>query len=229
MGRGNEEAGESVPVLVRSRIVFEKHPTAQESSRPAVQRRGVQRRRAILDAAEALLGEQGYEAATLKAIGERAGIPTASVYHYFADRYRVDAALLRHHVGELDALIGASMETPDVSTLSAAVDALIDLLRDYFRHHPSCTVLWFAGRHAALDELVLEFDRAQAERLWRFLVEHGLLREDTPKLVLELAFEIGSRLFDIAFRGSPDGDDTTMIEARRAITAYLETYAPTAA
>lgn len=227
MGSGGK--GEPGPVLVRSRIVFEKHPTTQEPSRPVVQRRGVQRRRAILEAAEELLGEQGYEAATLKAIGERAGIPTASVYHYFADRYRVDAELLRYHVGELDALIGASMEASGVSTLSAAVDAFIGLLRDYFRRHPSCTVLWFAGRHTTLDQLVLEFDRAQAERLWRFLVEHGLLREDTPKLALELAFEIGSRLFDIAFRDSPDGDDTTMVEARRAVTAYLETYAPPAA
>ncbi|KOG91865.1 TetR family transcriptional regulator, partial [Streptomyces varsoviensis] len=39
----------------------------------------MERRRAIVDAAEALLGERGYEAATLKAIGERAGIPIASV------------------------------------------------------------------------------------------------------------------------------------------------------
>ncbi|WP_225839474.1 helix-turn-helix domain-containing protein [Streptomyces sp. NK08204] len=63
---------------LRSRIVFGKSPTASAPRRaPAVQRRGRERRGAILDAAEALLREQGYEAATLKAIGERAGIPTA--------------------------------------------------------------------------------------------------------------------------------------------------------
>ncbi|MFF3919745.1 TetR/AcrR family transcriptional regulator [Streptomyces sp. NPDC001852] len=59
---------------------------AQVSIRPAVQRRGVERRRLILETAEALLGEQGYESATLRAIGERSGIPAASVHHYFSDR-----------------------------------------------------------------------------------------------------------------------------------------------
>ncbi|MEU4929329.1 helix-turn-helix domain-containing protein [Streptomyces yokosukanensis] len=46
----------------------------------------MERRRLILETAEALLGEQGYESATLRAIGERSGIPAASVHHYFSDR-----------------------------------------------------------------------------------------------------------------------------------------------
>ncbi|WP_237749606.1 helix-turn-helix domain-containing protein [Streptomyces sp. SS] len=61
--------------------------TAQERARP-VRRRGMERGRAILDAAGALLGEQGYDAATLKAIGERAGIPIASVHHRFPTAVR---------------------------------------------------------------------------------------------------------------------------------------------
>ncbi|MYW21525.1 TetR/AcrR family transcriptional regulator, partial [Streptomyces sp. SID2955] len=42
---------------------------------------------------------------------------------------------------------------------------------------------------------------------------------------LLLAFETGTRLFEIAFRRSPAGDDATIDEARRLVTAYLETYA----
>lgn len=190
-----------------------------------VQRRGKERRRAILDAAAALLGEQGYEAATLKAIGERAGIPTASMYHYFPDRHQVDADLLKQHMGELDTLIGAALDSPTARTLPEAVDVMIDLHLDYFRRHPSCTELWFAGRHRTLDELVHAFDEAQAERLWRHLVERGFVLADTPVLPLLLAFEVGSRLFDVAFRRSPAGDDATIAEARRLVTAYLETYA----
>ncbi|WP_234940955.1 helix-turn-helix domain-containing protein [Mycolicibacterium septicum] len=71
--------------------------------------------RAILDSAEVLLAEQGYPAAALKAIGEHAGVPTASIYHYFADRGEVDAELAhlarqRRRVGRCDArlLPGAS-------------------------------------------------------------------------------------------------------------------------
>ncbi|MGW2014697.1 TetR/AcrR family transcriptional regulator [Streptomyces sp. NPDC001927] len=205
--------------------MFDNNATSRTPARPAAQRRGLERRKAILDAAEALLAEQGYEAATLKATGERAGIPIASMYHYFADRYEVDAELLQRHLGELDRLIGATLAEPTAQTLREAVDVMVDLLLDYLRRHRSCTELWFAGRHTTLDELVRAFDEAQAERLWRHLVEQRLVAADTPLLALLLAFEVGTRLFDIAFRRAPAGDDATIEEARRLVTAYLETYA----
>ncbi|WP_411129167.1 TetR/AcrR family transcriptional regulator [Streptomyces sp. x-19] len=205
--------------------MFEKNPTTQASARPAVQRRGVERRQAILDAAEGLLGEKGYEAATLKAIGERAGIPIASVYHYFSDRHQVEAELLQRHARELDALISAALDRSPPQTLRDAADAVIDPLLDYFRRHPSCTELWFSGNRSTVGELVRAFDEAQAERIWRLLIERELVPADTPRLVLQLTFEAGNRLFDIAFRRSPAGDDTTIAEMRRFVSAYLETYA----
>ncbi|WP_372404725.1 TetR/AcrR family transcriptional regulator [Streptomyces luteireticuli] len=194
--------------------------------RAAVQRRGVERRRAILDAAEALLGEQGYAAATLKAIGERADIPTASVYHYFSDRHQVDAELMRRYVRELDALMATALADSRLRTLRDAVDAIIDLLMAYFRQHAGCTELWFAGRHETTRELARAFDEAQADRCRHALVERKLLSADTPQLALRLAWEAAGRLFDVAFRHSPTGDDATIDEARRLVTAYLATYAP---
>ncbi|MFI8828215.1 TetR/AcrR family transcriptional regulator [Streptomyces sp. NPDC053431] len=205
--------------------MFEQNPTAQPSSRPAVQRRGMERRRAILDTAEALLVEQGYEGATLKAVSERVGIPITSVYHYFSDRHQVDAALLQRHMGALDVILAELLDEPGPATLRDAVDAVVDALLNYFRQHRDCAEVWFAGRDERIDQLVLAFDQAQAERMRTFLVERGLLASDTPPLVLQLAFEAGSRLFDVAFRTAPTGDDATIDEARRFVTAYLETYA----
>ncbi|MGW4699147.1 TetR/AcrR family transcriptional regulator [Streptomyces sp. NPDC004285] len=205
--------------------MFEKKLTAQAAARPAVQRRGMERRRAILGAAEELLCEQGYEAATLKAVGERAGIPIASMYHYFSDRHQVDAELLRRHLQAVEELIATALQQSELPTLRDAADVVIDPMRDYFRAHRSCVELWFAGRNEMVSDLVREFDAAQADRLWRRLVERGLLSADTPRLVLHLAFEVGNRLFDIAYRQSPTGDDVTIDEARRMVTAYLETYA----
>ncbi|MFE5592079.1 TetR/AcrR family transcriptional regulator [Streptomyces sp. NPDC056549] len=185
----------------------------------------MERRRAILDAAEALLGEQGYEAATLKAIGERAGIPVASMYHYFSDRHQVDAELLRRHLRTLGERVGAALEDSELPSLRVAVDTIIDPMSEYFRAHPSCVELWFSGRGETVNELVRAFDTALADRSCDLLVERGLVRADTPRLVLRLAFEVGNRLFDLAFRESRAGDDVTIGEARRMVTAYLETYA----
>jgi AcrR family transcriptional regulator len=191
-----------------------------------VQRRGVERVQAILDAAETLLAEGGYEGATLKAIGERVSIPTASLYHYFADRYQVDAELVRRHVRALDERFAAALKDPGVRTLSDSIDAMIDPLLTYFREHPSFVQLWFAGRSSTLTDLARAFDESWAERLWRFLIERKLIRADTPRFVLQLAFEVGDRVFDVAFRRSPTGDDVAIDEGRRLLTAYLQAYAP---
>ena len=214
--------------LIRFRIVFEKQLMSHAPARPAVvQRRGVERVQAILDAAETLLAEEGYEGATLKAIGERASIPTASLYHYFADRYQVDAELVRRHVRAVEQRFAAALN-PEVRTLGESIDAMIDPLLTYFREHPSFVQLWFAGRSSTLSELARAFDESWAERLWRFLIERKLIRADTPRFVMQLAFEVGDRLFDVAFQRSPTGDDAAIDEGRRLLTAYLQTYAPQA-
>ncbi|MFG2333089.1 TetR/AcrR family transcriptional regulator [Streptomyces sp. NPDC048604] len=203
-----------------------RRPAREGAGRPAtVQRRRLEREKAILDAAEKLLAEQGYEAATLKGIGERAGIPTASVYHYYADRHEVDAELVRRHLRALDELVETALNDPGVDTLQDVIDAVVEPQLAYHRRHQSFVVLWYAGAGPALTELARAHRTAQAEQLWRLLLTRELVLPDTPLHAVEVAFEAGDRLFDVAFRRSPGGDATTIREARRLVTAYLETYA----
>ena len=122
--------------MVISRFVIESASTSAAPARTAVQRRGIERVQAILDSAEALLAQKGYTAATLKAIGEHAGIPTASLYHYFADRGQVEAELVRRHIPEIDERFTASLYDSNVRTLRDGVDAMIDPLLTYFRENP---------------------------------------------------------------------------------------------
>jgi len=49
-------------------------------------RRGTRSREAVLDAAERLIAEHGYEAATVAALVKEAGIPASSIYHYFGSK-----------------------------------------------------------------------------------------------------------------------------------------------
>ncbi|MFF8837309.1 TetR/AcrR family transcriptional regulator [Streptomyces sp. NPDC015130] len=183
--------------------------------------------RAILDAAEQILAEEGYEASTLGAIGKRAGIPTPSVYHYFADRNEVDAALLRRHGQEIDEIVAAAADDPGIGTLREAVDALIDPQLAYCRAHPSVVELWHApGRSPMVVELEEAWGQAQAGRFWRCLLERQLIAADTPRLAVEVAYEAADRIFAVAFQRSRTGDEATVEEARRLMTAYLTTYAP---
>jgi AcrR family transcriptional regulator len=200
----------------------------QAPARPeaVLQKRGVERVQAILDAGEAILATDGYEAATLKAIGERAGIPLASIYHYFADRHQVDLAILQRHLHALDDHVRSALDTQAIATMADAIDSVIEPMLAYFRAHPSCIELWFSHqRDATLTDLVKRYDDETARYLWELAQERRFLRGDTPLLVMELAFEAGSQLFDSAFRRLPTGDDAVIDEARRMVGAYLDTYA----
>jgi AcrR family transcriptional regulator len=49
-------------------------------------RRGMRSRERVLDAAERVMAEQGFEAATIARVVEEAGIPLSSVYHYYGSK-----------------------------------------------------------------------------------------------------------------------------------------------
>ena len=66
----------------------------RQASEVTPNRRGARSREAVLDAAERLMAEQGYEAATVAALVEEAGIPASSIYHYFGSKEGVLLAVM---------------------------------------------------------------------------------------------------------------------------------------
>jgi AcrR family transcriptional regulator len=58
------------------------------SARPEVtpNRRGVKSRELVLDAAERVMAEHGYDGASVARVVDEAGIPISSVYHYFGSK-----------------------------------------------------------------------------------------------------------------------------------------------
>ena len=57
-------------------------------------RRGAKSREAVLDAAERVMAERGYEAATVASLVEEAGVPASSIYHYFDSKEGVLLAVM---------------------------------------------------------------------------------------------------------------------------------------
>jgi AcrR family transcriptional regulator len=57
-------------------------------------RRGVKSRELVLDAAERVMAEHGYEAATVARVVGEAGIPMSSVYHYFGSKEGILLAVM---------------------------------------------------------------------------------------------------------------------------------------
>src|SRR5207248_11104210 len=71
--------------------------------------RGEQSRAAIFDAALALFIERGYEATTMRAIADRAGVSLGSSYHYFPSKEHLVLEFYRHthqlHVAAIGSLL----------------------------------------------------------------------------------------------------------------------------
>lgn len=59
-----------------------------------VQRRGVERRRAIIDAAIELFSRQGYRGTGIAAVAERAGVTAPAVIHHFGSKDRLLEAVI---------------------------------------------------------------------------------------------------------------------------------------
>jgi AcrR family transcriptional regulator len=63
---------------------------------PAPTPRGEQTRAAVFEAALALFTERGYEATTMRAIAQRAGVSLGSSYHYFQSKAHLVLEFYRH-------------------------------------------------------------------------------------------------------------------------------------
>jgi AcrR family transcriptional regulator len=88
----------------------------QERSRQTVIR--------ILDAAAAIADEHGVDAASTRAIADRAGVSYPSLYRFFADREAIHDELMERHCAELDArCLEAEQTWTCTSTITGATPA----------------------------------------------------------------------------------------------------------
>lgn len=91
------------------------------------QTRGQQRVEAILAAAETVLGEVGYEAATTNQIAARAGIPIGSLYQFFSNKQAILTALIERQYEALAEAIQHTVGQSQNMSVGQIVDALIGI------------------------------------------------------------------------------------------------------
>jgi AcrR family transcriptional regulator len=99
----------------------------ETSMRRMPQRSGAKQRvEAILDAAETLFAEQGYESVTTNAIAAAAHIPIGSVYQYFPNKEAILAAVATRYREGLLAIYSKLQQAAAQQPLGALVAAWVD-------------------------------------------------------------------------------------------------------
>jgi len=201
-----------------------------KTRRQPVQARSQARVERLVAAATAIVEEEGVDAATTRAIAARAGVPVASLYQFFADRDAVLDEVLRRELAALDDHVVAQRQVaradPATATLAGFVDFAFEVHRTYFRSRPAFARLWFGGRRTPTVEAAVRDRNGRLAQMWHVvMVERGLIEPGTDPLSVELAVELGDRVFEYAYRREPESEETLFAEGKRAVTAYLGQYA----
>ncbi|GAA3227883.1 TetR/AcrR family transcriptional regulator [Actinocorallia longicatena] len=153
-----------------------------ELKRRPQQARSRARVQAILDAADGIIAAGGFEALTIRAITERAGVPVGSIYQFFPDKSAIVDALGRHYLEGFDGAIAVLVERSEQGPMDDLVGTVVDAFADMYRENPGYVALW-TGRH-------LSPELAQEDRLNNATIMVGVRRILRAQLGLRDGIEL---------------------------------------
>jgi AcrR family transcriptional regulator len=198
----------------------------QRKRRVPQQSRSRERVERILDTAARLVVDDGVDRLSTRGIAERAQVPVASLYQYFADKDDILLALVERDIAEMDAQVEKDLaELTKISVATLVETTIRAFVRGYHRR-PAFVVLWMRGRtNQAINEFCRIHNRQLARRLFAMARETGLLDERATSLHADLAVEVADRLFQVAFEDTFEGDALIIDESISLVTSYLERHA----
>jgi TetR/AcrR family transcriptional regulator len=100
-------------------------PTVYDLSLPSVRARGARTRERILDAAEAVFAERGFDGATLRDVAARVGIRNPSLYNHFDSKESLYAAVLERGMRPVLELLSRWVEERGAETTSRSIVELV--------------------------------------------------------------------------------------------------------
>jgi len=162
-------------------------------------------REAILNAAEAVFAEHGFDGARIDVIAKASGYNSSLLFHYFGDKLglyvevvkRADREMTELQVRVLAPLLEDETIVSNVHAFKALLEIIVTALFDYLIAHPRFMrmLLWEqAEGWQTFSRTVSQFDTEDAEQfeaLFRKARSAGLLRSDfVPLIQLSMVLQI---------------------------------------
>lgn len=156
----------------------------------------------ILDSAQSLFGQLGYDGTTLEMIAQSAGVPTSVVKEHFGDRRSVYEDVFRRTQEPMDALLGLLSEESGLP-IEVRVERHLNRFIDYVGGNPDLSAMWQQrrmGDAADLHEIEERYALPQFKRLAQASAE--VFRED-----VDLALMLWTLIWtiDAFFNNLPGG------------------------
>ena len=197
------------------------HKSSSKKSRPvqAPQRaNGKLRVAAILAAAAAVIGEKGYEGATMAEIAARSGTKIGSLYRFFPNKESVADTILVSARENIDAVFDNLDTRAKVLSIRALADDLMALIFELFSR-PAFMKLLDAGQDWSLKRE--EFRRALLRRVAKTLMIHSpsLSKKSAGDMALVILLNVKAVATHQAFF---DSASSTADEFRDMTRLYLQ-------
>ncbi|MCC5603202.1 TetR/AcrR family transcriptional regulator [Nostoc favosum] len=201
---------------------------ASTMRRQPKQARSQERVHHILDVAEQLFIEFGYEQTTTRAIATRAAIPVGSLYQFFPDKEALVRALAnRYFEQEYQIFVQLHTELAKADIVTY-VERMVNAFEDFAQQHP--------GYRAVLGQLIdlmtvtdaskfNEYDQQILVELADFFARRNPLLDVTQsQLIATTVVKVSNELLWLSFTREPLERKQLVQETKTLITAYLQTY-----
>lgn len=201
---------------------------------PALQPRSQATTDSLLEAAEALLAEGGAEAATLRAIADRAGMSLGIVYRRFPDKDAILRAVYTRFFSGVAATNERSLTSARFqrASLSEISRALVTGIVEGYRRHTALlrALILYARSHPSPDfrQRAAELNARTFEVLQRIFDTHRAeITHPRPEIAVPFAISAAASLLQVRILFNDTAPEPTLSfaalidEATRLVVGYL--------
>jgi AcrR family transcriptional regulator len=191
------------------------------------QERSRQKVDAMVDAAERLIGEHGWDALSTSEIAEAAGVSVATLYQFFPDKRAIAQVVAHRFVDRFVAEVegaNAAQEAADAEVWWSDIDRTWAAIAKLNRESAAFARIQFGD---SIDLHLLDDELTNSEVVIARLgdVHGGGPAPDDPevRLVMTVLVTAVGPLFTLAFRDNPDGDPAVLREITTLVRGYILT------
>jgi AcrR family transcriptional regulator len=188
-----------------------------------VQTRSQERLRQLLDAAEAVLTDEGAEHFTTTNVARVAGLPVGAIYRFFPDKDAIATALAVRYWSDFEDSVSAVADADGRTPFEDPVGQVLNTLAAGFRANPGFLELWYGGlRTERVRDATRPAREAIAGSIARLLSHHWpRATADQLQSVAVMVVLAGDGLLREAFRRDPSGERELLSETETMLDAYI--------
>jgi AcrR family transcriptional regulator len=178
----------------------------------------------ILDAALALLKQQGPEGVSIRKIAERIGVSHMLLYSYFENRAEIICSLRERGFKQMEAFCAESLRRAETGDALAQVRALLERFIRISHEHPMLYQLaWRRDLSWRADPQNVTAILEHLSQLIRLCIERGQCIERDPRLAATLAFGLVNGTL-MLYHSLPALGQTDQAELEREVIEAAVTY-----